>query len=151
MSSINCYISFIVHKYCNWIAICRKVFSPWSLVLGKQENHVNFITTPKVRKDSWLCIDRTRNSLKSFNVFKIISNHRKYFWSVNSFRRTMHSKSPVVNLAEWHETLLVNKWLAECNSQLLLIFKQAVPIHLLIIHCFISLRYSQNINDCIIL
>ena len=34
------------------------------------------------------------------------------FWSVNFFRRTMLSKSPVVNLAEWHKTLLANKWLA---------------------------------------
>ena len=37
-----------------------------------------------------------------------------YFWSVN-FRHTMHSKSPVVNLAEQHETLLVNKWVATVN------------------------------------
>ena len=49
---------------------------------------------------------------------------------VNFFRRTMHSKSLVVNLAEQHETLLANKWLEVCNSQLLLIFKKAVPIHL---------------------
>ena len=28
--------------------------------------------------------------------------------------------------------------------------QKAVPVHLLIIHCFISLQYSQNINDCII-
>ena len=71
--------------------------------------------------------------------------------SVIFFRRIMHKISPVVNLAERHETLLANKWLAVCNSQLLLIFKKAVPIHLLIIHCFISLQYSENINDCIIL
>ena len=32
------------------------------------------------------------------------------FWSVNFFRHTMNSKSPVVNLAKRHETLLVNKW-----------------------------------------
>ena len=62
----------------------------------------------------------------------------KYFWRVNFSRRTMHSKSPAVNLAEGHETLLANKWLAVCS------------IHLLIIHCFISLQYSVNINDCII-
>ena len=36
----------------------------------------------------------------------------------------MHSKSPVVNLAERHETLLVYKWVAARNSQLLLIFKE---------------------------
>ena len=60
---------------------------------------------------------------------------------------TMHSKSPVVNLAEQHETLLVNKWVIVWNSQLLLIFKKAVPIHLLIIYY----NYSQNINDRIIL
>ena len=59
----------------------------------------------------------------------------------------MHSKSPVVNLAERHETLLVNKWVTICNSQLLLIFKKPVPIHLLIIHY----DYSQNINDGMIL
>ena len=51
----------------------------------------------------------------------------------------MHSKSPVVNLADRHETLLANKLVAVCNSQLLLIFKKDVHIHLLIIHCFISL------------
>ena len=28
--------------------------------------------------------------------------------------------------------------------------QKAVPIHLLIIRCFISLKYSQNINDCVI-
>ena len=28
--------------------------------------------------------------------------------------------------------------------------QKAVPIHLLIIHCIISLQYSQNINDRII-
>ena len=39
----------------------------------------------------------------------------------------MHSKSPVVNVVERHDTLLANKWLAVCN------------IHLLIIHCFITL------------
>ena len=68
------------------------------------------------------------------------------FWSVNFFRHTMHSKSsvPVVNLAERHKTLLVNKWIAVCNRQLLLIFKKAVPIHLLIIHCFISLWLFRN-------
>ena len=59
----------------------------------------------------------------------------------------MHSKSPVVNLPQRHETLLVNKQVAICNSQLLLIFKKAVPIHLLIIHY----DYLQNVNDGIIL
>ena len=38
------------------------------------------------------------------------------FWSENVFRRTMHSKSPVVNLAEWYETLLANKWLTVCKA-----------------------------------
>ena len=28
--------------------------------------------------------------------------------------------------------------------------QKVVPIHLLIVHCFISLQYSQSINDCII-
>ena len=45
--------------------------------------------------------------------------------------RTMHSKSPVVNLAEWREILLENKWVSVRNSQLLLIFKKDVPINLL--------------------
>ena len=49
------------------------------------------------------------------------------FWSVNFFRHTMQSKSSVVNLAERHETLLVNKWVVICNSQLLLIFKKLCP------------------------
>ena len=47
----------------------------------------------------------------------------------------MHSKSPVVNLAERHETLSAKKWVSVCNSQLLLIFKD-VPIHLLISSLF---------------
>ena len=64
----------------------------------------------------------------------------KGFRSVNFFRRTMHSKSPLVNLAERHETLLANKWVSVCNSQLLLISKKDLPIHLLIIYCFISLQ-----------
>ena len=62
------------------------------------------------------------------------------YWSVNFFKRTMHSKSPVVNLAERYEILLVNNWVALCNIQLLLNFKKALPIRLLIIHCFISLQ-----------
>ena len=74
--------------------------------------------------------------------FELHLCHR-FNWSVNFFRRTMHSKSQVVNLAEQHETLLVNKWVAICNSELLLIFKKAVPIHLLINHCFISLQFSK--------
>ena len=47
-----------------------------------------------------------------------------HFRSANFFRRTMHSKTPVVNLAKQHETLLPNKWLAVCNRRLF------------IIHCF---------------
>ena len=65
-------------------------------------------------------------------------------WSVNFFRHTMHSKSLIMNLAEpsWST---FGKQVAVCNSQLLLIFKKAVPIHLLIIHCFISLQlFSKN-------
>ena len=41
-----------------------------------------------------------------------------FCWSVNCFRRTMHSKSPVVNFLERHETILMNKWVAECNRVL---------------------------------
>ena len=50
----------------------------------------------------------------------------------------MHSKSPVVNLAE------------PCKQVTSSVQQKAVPIHLLVIRCFISLQYSQNINDCII-
>ena len=60
------------------------------------------------------------------------------FWSVNFFRHTMHSKSPVVNVAEPSWKNLGNKWVAVCSSQLFADIK-AVPIHLLIIDCFISL------------
>ena len=60
----------------------------------------------------------------------------------------MHSKSPVVNLAEPSG----NTFSEQVNSRvqqsiLLLIFKKAVPIHLLITHY----DYSQNVNDRIIL
>ena len=54
----------------------------------------------------------------------------------------MNSKSPVVNLAERHETLLQTSDY-QCATE-------GCAIHLLIIHRFISLKYSQNINDCII-
>ena len=40
------------------------------------------------------------------------------FWSVNFFRRIMHSISLEVNLAEGHETLLANKWLAGCKKSI---------------------------------
>ena len=59
----------------------------------------------------------------------------------------MHSKSPVVNLAEPLWNTLVNKWVAVCNSNLLLTFKKTVHINLLIIHY----DFSQNINDHLIL
>ena len=47
-----------------------------------------------------------------------VKYNQNLFWSVNFFRRTMHSKSPVVNLAERHETLLTNKWVSGCNRRL---------------------------------
>ena len=52
-----------------------------------------------------------------FHLFyaTIYSNN---FWSVNFFRRIMHSKSPVVNLAERRETLFTNKWLAVCKQSI---------------------------------
>ena len=52
----------------------------------------------------------------------------------------MHSKFPVVNAAEPPSNAFGKKCVAVCNSQLLLIFKKAVPIHLLIIHFCISLQ-----------
>ena len=56
----------------------------------------------------------------------------------------MHSKSPGVNLAE----PLWNTFGEQMSSShLLLIFKKAVHINLLIIHY----DYSQNVNDRIIL
>ena len=39
-----------------------------------------------------------------------------YYWSDNVFRPVEYSKSPVVNLAERHETLFVNKIVAVCKS-----------------------------------
>ena len=46
--------------------------------------------------------------------------------------------------AAWRARMLPpgpQRWtVAVCNSQLLVIFKKAVPIHLLFIHCFISLQ-----------
>ena len=55
----------------------------------------------------------------------------------------MHSKSPVVNLAEPS----LNIFGEQISTS---VQQKAVLIHLFIIHCFISLQYSQNINDCII-
>ena len=99
-----------------------------------------YITQKERRKNQSVDYDFCENQLWKLSRIITPKISGMFFWSVNFFRRTMHSKSPVVNLAERHETLLVNKLVAVCNSQLLLIFKKAVPIHLLIIHCFISLQ-----------
>ena len=45
-----------------------------------------------------------------------ITDNLMEFLSDDFFRRIMHSKSPVVNLAERHETLFINKWVAVCKS-----------------------------------
>ena len=51
--------------------------------------------------------------LKYFSFkFQAILLRNHTFWSAN------FSKSPVVNLAERHETLLVNKWVAICKQSI---------------------------------
>ena len=57
-----------------------------------------------------LSLDRT---LMMMMILIVVQLH---FWSVSFFRRIMHTKSPVVNLAERHETLLAKKWLAMCKQ-----------------------------------
>ena len=52
-------------------------------------------------------------SLKSVLVITYFT-----FWSVNFFRHTMHSKSPVANLAQRHKTLLANNWPALCKQSI---------------------------------
>ena len=89
----------------------RKKIKNWATT--QNAHKMNFNLVLQVRLTDYTLL-RVPNKWNFKDILKIFN-----FWSVNFFRQTMHSKSPVVNLAERHETLLANKWLAMCKQSII--------------------------------
>ena len=82
----------------------------------------------------WFVYELIIVNVKAMHLWNLIKNYeKKQFLSVNFFRRTIHSKSPIVNVAEptWNDfskqvNSIVQQPFVEITERL---FKKVVPIH----------------------